>query len=139
MNKKIFFALIVLSCNSLFALSQEEYQSFKQTVNASHKRSYFAPVNFGDVSDLVFEGRFSNHFFINFRRNSKFAADAAINLTLRMLNQESVPIYTPSYNPGINFYHFSKSSGIFDEDIIYALGFYHYSNGQEGPYEDEDR
>jgi len=138
MTRKIFFGLALLSFSSLFCLNQKEYKDFKETVNTSHKRSYFAPGNFGDVNNLIFEGRFSNHFFINFRRNSNWAADAAINLSLRMLDQKSVPIYTPSYNPGINIYRFSKNQGIFKQDIIYALGVYHYSNGQEGPYENED-
>ncbi len=136
--KRISSWLLILAFSPLLSLSPDEYQNFRETVNASHERSYIAPGNFGDVNDLIFEGRFSNHFFINFRRNADWAADGAINLTIRMLNKESVPIYTPSYNPGINFYHFSKNNGLFGQDIIYALGVYHYSNGQDGSYQNDD-
>ncbi len=137
-KKKRSCLLFLLLFSPLFSLNPHEYQNFRETVNASHERSYIAPGNFGDVNDLIFEGRFSNHFFINFRRNADWAADASINLTLRMLNKESVPIYTPSYNPGINFYHFSKNGGLFEQDVIYALGLYHYSNGQDGNYQNDD-
>ncbi len=121
-----------------FAINKEEYEQFKQTINASHPRSYFAPGNFGNVDNLIFEGRVSDHFFVNFRRNANWAADADINITLRMLDQKSVPIYTPSYNPGINIYHFSTPKFLNEENFINAIGFYHYSNGQNGKFYNED-
>ncbi len=135
-----FRLLIILALLPVVALAinKEEYGQFKQTINSSHPRSYFAPANFGNEENFVFEGRISDHYFINFRRNANWAADADISITLRMLDKESVPIYTPSYNPGINIYHFSTPKFLNEENFINAIGFYHYSNGQNGEFYNED-
>ncbi len=132
--RKIFFAFLLVCPFLIFALNEEEYQNFRQTIDASHERSYFAPGCFGNVGELIFEGRVADQYFINFQRNANWAADAEINITMRMLSKKSVPIYTPSYNPGINFYYFDDDDGIYGGNIIYALGFYHFSNGQAGDY-----
>ena len=136
--KIIYIFLLTLLPIINFGLSKEEYEQFKQAVNASHKRSYFAPVNFGEINNLIFESRISDHYFINFRRNTNWAADAEINLTIRMLDQKSVPINTPNYNPGINLYYYSKDKRLFGGNIVYSLGLYHYSNGQNGDFYNSD-
>ena len=121
-----------------FCLDNEKYVRFKQAVNASHNRSYLAPINFGDLNHLLFEARISDHYFINFRKNTTWAADGDFNIVMRMLDQKSVPIFTPSYNPGVNLYYYSKDKSLSGSNIIYSLGFYHFSNGQNGKFYNED-
>lgn len=64
---------------------------------------------------------------------SKIWLDIPVKITVRQLTENSKPVRTPSYVPGVRLY--MSSDAILNEKnylTYYSLGFHHYSNGQEG-------
>lgn len=70
----------------------------------------------------------------------KWHVDVPVRLGLRQLTEDSYPVRTPSYNPGLRFIvvpHGPSGSGMEfrqpGEQLTYfSLGLHHHSNGQEG-------
>jgi hypothetical protein len=57
-----------------------------------------------------------------------------IRFQVRQYTEDSSPVKTPSYNPGLRVYYWQKPWMNANNDVHYtSFGFHHYSNGQKGP------
>jgi hypothetical protein len=65
--------------------------------------------------------------------DSKLWLDIPVKITLRQLSENSKPVRTPSYSPGLRLYYSQNDGSNKSKPIFYySLGVHHYSNGQEG-------
>ena len=86
---------------------------------------------FGNIDPLWFEANFVPNFYIRESKNSRLMAVLTPQIIIRMYQEESFPVRTPSYIPQITVYY------ALDEAPPYShLNFFgriaHHSNGQEG-------
>ena len=95
------------------------------------------PIDIGNIEPLVFEANISPSFIIRERKDSRLMSVLTPQIIIRMNNETSFPIRTPSYIPQITFYYLvgdkrSKKHHVFFGRIA------HHSNGQNGNYYDEN-
>ena len=94
--------------------------------------SYFTILGgLGNIDPLWFEANFVPNFYIRKSKNSRLMAVLTPQIILRMFQEESFPVRTPSYIPQLTVYY------ALDGDPPYShLNFFgrfaHHSNGQEG-------
>lgn len=94
--------------------------------------SYFSVLGgLGNIDPLWFEANFVPNFYIRKSKNSRLMAVLTPQIVLRMYQEESFPVRTPSYIPQLTVYY------ALDRAPPYShLNFFgriaHHSNGQEG-------
>lgn len=85
---------------------------------------------------LNFEAELNHHFNwfdYYYGANRVITVDVPVRIHLRQTRGDSSPVRTPSYNPGIRLTFWKNDSVLTGRFFSYpSLGFYHYSNGQEG-------
>lgn len=95
------------------------------------------PTDIGNLEPLMFEANVIPTFIIRERKDSKVLAALTPQIIIRMYNEESYPVRTPSYIPQITFYYKAKK-----EDTLNCLVLFgklaHHSNGQDGNFYNED-
>lgn len=118
--------------------SDRTYVSFGQGLG-SYKTQYGAK----HLNPLLFEGQISPDFFLNLSKKRTMGLAFFPKIIIRMYNEPSVPVKTPSYMPSILFYHqlkvpFSRKVFTYFKSpnrltfMTYRL--IHHSNGQSGSY-----
>ncbi|MCF6308495.1 MAG: hypothetical protein L3J09_11130 [Flavobacteriaceae bacterium] len=95
------------------------------------------PTDIGNIAPLMFEANISPSFIIRQRKDSRLMAILTSQVIIRMYNEESFPVRTPSYKPQISFYYLagdkkSKSQTTYFGKIA------HHSNGQDGDFYNEE-
>lgn len=150
----IFFQIIIqITCQTkqdsidinvaISNISDRSYITFSQGVGnkkvSNNEKTKLDP--------LIFEAQIAPNFIVNFKKDSKFGMAITPKVILRMYNEESLPVKTPSYLPSITIYHTLEfMNKIFDRSnflksligensqhfVTYKLS--HYSNGQKGNY-----
>jgi hypothetical protein len=93
--------------------------------------SYLAPNNeFGSPATYVLTGNLIGNFFLLASKQSRFALALTPDFTIRIRNEPSAPVRTPSYRIGARgFYRLTGRASHFR----YVQGqVYHHSNGQDG-------
>jgi len=125
----------------IISSSQRSYMTFTQGIG---KNEYKERVS--DLEPLVFEGRVSPNYYIRLSKGSNFAFSFTPTITVRMFNEESNPIFSPSFQPSFTAYHilgdlnlnesrFSGPFGLYKGTSVYeSLSFTHHSNGQNEPF-----
>ncbi|MEZ4781576.1 MAG: hypothetical protein R2816_08460 [Flavobacteriaceae bacterium] len=95
------------------------------------------PLDIGNIEPLMFEANVNPSFVIRKRKDSKLMAVLTPQIIIRMYNEESYPVRTPSYIPQISFYFLANKA-----DALNYLVFFgkiaHHSNGQDGDFFKED-
>jgi hypothetical protein len=93
----------------------------------------------GNIDPLWFEANLVPNFYIRKSNNSRLMAVLTPQIILRMYQEESFPVRTPSYIPQLTVYY-----SLGKRPLLSHLNFYgrvaHHSNGQEGEsfYENGD-
>ncbi|WP_462280656.1 hypothetical protein [Salinivirga cyanobacteriivorans] len=90
------------------------------------------PTDLGNIEPLWFEGNVKPNFMIRQSKDARLMGVLTPQIILRMYQEESYPVRTPSYIPHISVYYQlnKKAAGTFT--LMGKLG--HHSNGQEGEY-----
>ncbi|MBA3706228.1 MAG: hypothetical protein H0W84_10120 [Bacteroidetes bacterium] len=152
--RKFYFLFIFLFFVSLHSLGQQTqlanvndvvlstsdrtYVSFGQGIG-----SYKTPYKKQKLNPLIFEGQISPDFFLNMSRKRTIGLAFFPKVVIRMYNEPSVPVKTPSYMPSILFYHTIKSpftKHVFpfikteEQLALVTYRLIHHSNGQNGSY-----
>jgi len=140
--KKFIYLSILLSLFLLVSNAQEKKDSLfldlTKIALANQSDSYVTfPIDIGNLEPLIFEANISPNFIIRKRKDSRLMGVLTSQVIIRMYNQDSYPIYTPSYIPQISFYYLvgdkkSKNHNTFFGRIS------HHSNGQNGDFYDEN-
>ncbi|MFD1613883.1 hypothetical protein [Gelatiniphilus marinus] len=126
-----------------FAFSQKDLDSLPQLdlskialINQSDSYITF-PTDIGNIEPLMFEANVNPSFVIRKRKDSKLMAILKPQITIRMYNEESYPVRTPSYIPQISVYYLANKY----EALNYLVFFgkiAHHSNGQDGNFYNDD-
>jgi len=123
---------------AILSTTDRTYVSFGQGLG-----NYKTPSGIKRLNSLVFEGQISPDFLVTLseKRTTGFAFFPKI--VIRMYNEKSFPVKTPSYMPSLLFYHRIKSpftKQIFrffksEEQLAFlTYRISHHSNGQSGNY-----
>tara|TARA_R110001583_G_scaffold575_1_gene5181 strand:+ start:837 stop:1736 length:900 start_codon:yes stop_codon:yes gene_type:complete len=95
------------------------------------------PTDIGNLEPLMFEANVNPSFVVRKRKDSRLMAVLTAQITIRMYNEESYPVKTPSYIPQISAYYLVGAKNSADRSTIFVkMG--HHSNGQDGSFYNDD-
>lgn len=95
------------------------------------------PTDIGNLEPLMFEANVNPSFVVRKRKDSRLMAVLTAQITIRMYNEDSYPVKTPSYIPQISAYYLVGAKNSADQSTIFVkMG--HHSNGQDGSFYDAD-
>ena len=117
---------------------RETENAFFRTIRANQEDSYITlGGGLGNIDDLVFEALVAPYFLLRTSENARLGATISSPILVRMYNEYSFPVRTPSYMPQVSFYY--QTSGRSDENVSYLfLTLAHHSNGQDDPFFNEN-
>ena len=95
------------------------------------------PFDFGNIEPLMFEANVSPSFKIRERKDSRLMGVLTGQIIIRMYDEISYPIRTPSYIPQITFYFLTGNKQASKKLTLFGR-FAHHSNGQDGTFYNED-
>lgn len=95
------------------------------------------PTDIGNIDPLMFEANVNPSFIIRKREDSKLMGVLTSQIIIRMYNEESYPVRTPSYIPQITIYYLAKVNGLQNKTTVFGK-IAHHSNGQDGAFYNED-
>lgn len=91
------------------------------------------PTNIGNIEPLWFEGNVIPNFYIRESKNSRLMGVLTPQIIIRMYQERSYPVRTPSYMPQITFYYRLKNKSNLRTQNLFVR-FTHHSNGQDGDF-----
>lgn len=102
----------------------------------SHGNSYITfPTDIGNIEPLWFEGNLIPNFYIRKSKNSRLMGVFTPQIIIRMYQEESYPVRTPSYLPQITVYYMLPPAQPQRLTTLSIFGkLVHHSNGQEGDF-----
>ncbi len=104
----------------------------------NHGNSYITfPTDIGNIEPLWFEGNLIPNFYIRQNKTSRLMGVLTPQIIIRMYQEESFPVRTPSYIPQITVYYQLNKNKNAKESIVFGR-IAHHSNGQEDPFFLED-
>ena len=92
-----------------------------------------APIDIGNIEPLWFEANIIPNFNIRENKDSRLMGVVTPQIILRMYQEKSSPVRTPSYIPQITIYYKIKSKTKANSLSVFGK-FAHHSNGQDGEY-----
>ncbi len=87
----------------------------------------------GNLEPLIFEANINPNFVVRKREDSRLMMVLTPQITLRMYNENSYPVKTPSYIPQLSLYYLFGSTKLTHHTTLYAR-LAHHSNGQDGSF-----
>ncbi len=123
---------------AIVSTSDRTYVSFGQGLG-----QYKTPYKLKRLNPLVFEGQISPNFFLKLSKNRNTGVAFFPKIVIRMYDEKSLPVKTPSYMPNMLFYHqirwpFQKklyhSFKPENQLLFITYRISHHSNGQNGSY-----
>lgn len=127
----LFSALMVPGQNSDSLLPHMEFTLIAQ-VNQGNSYITF-PTDIGNIEPLWFEGNIIPNFYIRKSRNSRLMGVLTPQIIIRMYQEASFPVQTPSYLPQITVYYKFRDKRSSPDLSIYSR-IAHHSNGQDGDF-----
>lgn len=153
---KRYFAIIVLLFIQYSVLSQEDSLSFPdsaavervhilpfewdeitwdESINMFYEPGYITFLGgFGNIEPLLFEGNIVPYYQIGLDAIKKWAILLSPQIILRMYNEYSYPVRSPSYMPRMVLVHQSSHNKRAYRDWFQYVSVYHHSNGQSGDF-----
>ncbi|WP_232730394.1 hypothetical protein [Lacinutrix sp. Bg11-31] len=95
------------------------------------------PFDIGNLEPLIFEANVSPNFIIRERKDSRLMAVLTGQIVIRMYDEYSFPVKTPSYIPQIAFYFLTGHKESVNKLTLFGK-IAHHSNGQDGNFYDEN-
>jgi len=135
----ILLSVLAFVLLSSFSIQKHEKDSIPQIgltiisqVNQGNSYITF-PTDIGNIEPLWFEANLIPNFYIRQSKNSRLIGVLTPQIIIRMYQEESFPVRTPSYMPQITMYYlFKKKEPLVTRSIF--LRFAHHSNGQDGDF-----
>jgi len=91
------------------------------------------PTDIGNIEPLIFEGNLIPNFHIRQSKDSRLIGVITPQIIIRMYQEKSLPVRTPSYMPQITlFYRTSLLKNNQNLDVFLKIA--HHSNGQENDF-----
>ena len=91
------------------------------------------PGDIGNLDPLIFEANLNPNFVVRKRDDSKLMMVLTPQIIIRMYNEESYPVKTPSYIPQLSMYYLLGSPKLIHHTTIFGR-IAHHSNGQDGSF-----
>ncbi len=141
---KIFISILILviifsvSCTgqeNKYALPEIGLTTIAQ-VNQGNSYVTF-PVDIGNIEPLWFEANLIPSFYIRKSKNSRLMGVLTPQIIIRMYQEESFPVRTPSYMPQITVYYLLNSITKINSLSLFGK-FAHHSNGQQNSFYHEN-
>jgi hypothetical protein len=138
-----FIIIVLLNLFATIIYGQEVKDSIPnldlaRIAKANQSDSYITfPIDIGNIEPLMFEANVNPAFTIRERKDSKLMAVLTPQIIIRMYNEDSYPVRTPSYIPQVSFYYLANKK----ESLNYTTFFgkiAHHSNGQEDEFYNYD-
>ena len=80
--------------------------AFFRTIRANQEDSYITlGGGLGNIDDLIFEALVAPYFLLRTNENARLGATISSPILVRMYNEYSFPVRTPSYMPQVSFYY----------------------------------
>lgn len=95
------------------------------------------PFDVGNLEPLMFEANVSPNFKIRERKDSRLMAVLTSQIIIRMYDEYSYPVRTPSYIPQIAFYFLTGHKDAANKLTLFGK-IAHHSNGQDGNFYTDD-
>jgi hypothetical protein len=137
MKKTIFsIVLIVLLSISVFGQTTDTMSEIglKLISQVNQGNSYITfPTDIGNIERLWFEGNVIPNFYLRKSRDSRLMGVLTPQIIIRMYQEESFPVRTPSYMPQITLYYLLNEKTNSRSFSLYGRAG-HHSNGQEGVF-----
>jgi hypothetical protein len=96
-----------------------------------------APLDIGNIEPLWFEANLIPNFNIRVSKDSRLMGVLTPQIIIRMYQEESSPVRTPSYMPQLTIYYLINSNPSVKSFSIFGK-IAHHSNGQEDPFYNTD-
>ncbi|HAF28085.1 MAG TPA: hypothetical protein DCG75_03460 [Bacteroidales bacterium] len=123
--------------------AEEKNDSFSQirltTIAQAHQGNSYVTIleGIGQIEHLWFEGNLIPSFYIRIREDSRLLGVLTPQVIIRMYQEESFPVRTPSYMPQATVYWSVYNKQRFESLNIFGR-LAHHSNGQQGDFFLED-
>lgn len=140
---KLLYASIFITLFSLASIAQVKKDGLShfnlgKIVLVNQTDSYITfPADLGNLEPLIFEANISPSFIIRKRKDSRLMGVLTSQVIIRMYNQDSYPISTPSYIPQITMYFLTGNKQASKKLTLFGR-FAHHSNGQNGDFYNEN-
>ena len=109
-----------------------------QIAHVNQSDSYITfPADIGNLEPLMFEANLNPNFVVRKRADSKLMMVLTPQITIRMFNEESYPVKTPSYIPQLSLYYLFGYPELAHHTTLFAR-LAHHSNGQDGDFYNYD-
>lgn len=136
---KIYIILVSLCLfNQSIISSQNLEEEFKNIdlaliAQVNQGNSYVTfPTDIGNIEPLIFEGKLVPNFMIRKNKSSRLIGVLTPQIIIRMYNEYSYPVKTPSYMPQITTYYLIGNRK--NKELLTVFGrLAHHSNGQNQP------
>lgn len=133
--------LFLLWMNSTFAQKQTDTLPRLNLTKIAHinqSDSYITfPTDIGNIEPLMFEANLNPNFVVRKRADSRMMMVLTPQITIRMFNEESYPVKTPSYIPQLSLYYLFGYPELAHHTTMFAR-IAHHSNGQDGNFYNSD-
>ena len=129
--------VIVILMNVYTIFGQEDHVpeiALTTISQANIGNSYITfPTDIGNIERLWFEADLTPSFYIRKSKNARLMGVLTAQIIIRMFQEESFPVRTPSYMPQITVYYKIRSKS--EACSLSAFGkLAHHSNGQDGDF-----
>lgn len=113
----------------------EPYAFDLSTFSGVHQgNSYITtPFNIGNIDPIWFEANIMPDFIIRESKNARLMGVITPQIIIRMYQEESFPVRTPSYIPQITVYYAPTAKPEKERTILFGR-IAHHSNGQDGDF-----
>jgi hypothetical protein len=129
----IFFAFAALSQEN-----KEQKMELTLISQVNQGNSYITfPTDIGNIEPLWFEGNIIPNFYLRKSKNARLMGVLTPQIIIRMYQEESYPVRTPSYMPQITVYYKLNDKPQFKSSSVFFRAA-HHSNGQDGDFFLED-
>ncbi len=131
----------ILTSNSLAAQTETDSitcLNLNKIAQISQGESYVTfPFDIGNLEPLLFEANVSPNFKIRERKDSRLMAVFTPQIIIRMFDEHSNPVKTPSYIPQLALYFLMGNKDAPNKQTLFGK-IAHHSNGQQGAFYDEN-
>lgn len=132
--------VLMLTTTKLLAQGSPSPQKImSEYIGMAHSPSYITfKQGIGNLNPLLFEAVIAPYYLVNLADDGKWAMDISFKGIIRMKDERSYPITTPSYMPSLTIYRNMGRPDVYKGELLSYLTLGHHSNGQSGPVYNSD-
>jgi hypothetical protein len=136
--RKAYYLILAIVLLTFSAQSQEDNSIQKNDLplisQVNQGNSYITfPTDIGNIEPLWFEGNVIPNFYLRQSKNSRLMGVLTPQIIIRMYQEESFPVRTPSYMPQLTLYYLLNEKANSQNLSLYGrVG--HHSNGQDNNF-----